>query len=52
MHREGISTLYIRGTPREPFCYVYVNACFLRFERLIREMRKELGFIALDSIKS
>ena len=52
MQREGISTLYIRGTPREPFCYVYVNAYFLRFGRLIGEMRKEFDFIAfgLDKV--
>lgn len=53
MQREGINTLYICGTPQEPFCLCLCECfAFFRFGRLIGEMRKELDFIALDSIKS
>jgi len=42
MQREGVSTLYIRGTPREPF---HLIVCLgLKRNRLIEEMREE-GFL-------
>ena len=40
MQREGISTLYIHGTPREPF-HLIVCLSFEISVRLIEEMRKE-----------
>lgn len=53
MQREGISTLYICGTPQEPFCLCLCECfAFFRFDRLIGEMRKELDFIVfgLDKV--
>lgn len=40
MPREGISTLYIHGTPREPF-HLIVCLSFEISVRLIEEMRRE-----------
>lgn len=50
MQREGDSTLYIRGTPWEPF---HLMVCLgLKTNRLIEEMREECFLLFLGSIKS
>ena len=47
MQREGVSTLYIHGTPREPFHSIVCLGLFEISVRLIGWMRREDGLLFL-----